>query len=368
VGDYEFAVATRDDDPVVRDVLARVATGGQIRLSFQREPDAFGAHFGALSEDFILARHRTKDGRPGELVGICERVVREVFVNRERCRLPYLAALRVLPQFRHRLVALRGGFEAVRALLGAEQDLPWSFTSIMSDNSAARRLLGANLRGMPRYEPAGELSTFVLTAQGKGKAEPDRASDIDLPGIAELLMRQAARTQFASVWTHEALRAAVGAGWLRAQDFLVLRRGGAIRACVALWDQSRFRQIVVAGYSPWLARVRPLVNVGAALLRLPGLPPPGGALRAAYLSHLAVDEESHEELEILITAARAEARRRGLALLLLGWASDHPHAAWLRQLRRQRELRSMLYVVRWPECPAPVLDPGLRLAPELALL
>jgi hypothetical protein len=365
-GDYEYQVATRAEEPVVRDILARVSTGGQIRLSFPREPDAFGAHFGALSEEFILARHREKDGRGGEYVGVCERVVRDVFVNRERQRLPYLAALRVLPQFRHRLVAIRGGFEAVRELLGSERDLPWSLTSIMSDNAPARRLLGANLRGMPRYEPVGELSTFVLTAQGG--VEPDRATDIDLPRIAELLLKQGAETQFASAWTHEALREAIAAGWLRAQDFLVRRRNGVIQACVALWDPSRYRQLVVAGYAPWLARTRPLVNGCAALLRLPRLPPPGARLHAAYLSHLAVDDAAPEDLLALVAAARAEGRRRGLAVLLLGWASDHALAAWLRQLRRQREYRSQLYVVRWPGGPAPALDPHLRLAPELALL
>lgn len=365
-GDFEYRVATRADESVVRAILARVATGGEIQLSFRREPDAFGAHFGALSQDIVLARHLRDSGNAPTYVGVCERVVREAFVNGERRRLPYLAALRVLPEFRNQLRALRGGFEALRQLSGDERDLPWSLTSIMSDNAAAKRVLGANLRGMPLYQPAGELSTFALTAQGS--AEPDRATDIDLPHIAELLLRQGAENQFASVWTHDALRAAISAGWMRAKDFLVLRREGGIRACVAIWDQSAWRQTVVSGYSPWLRRARPLINCAAVLSGLPRLPPAGGALRAAYLSHLAVDEAAPEDLLALITAARAEAHRRGLSLLFLGLASDHPFSGWARKLRRQREFRSQLYVVRWPEVPAPALDTNLRLAPELALL
>ena len=350
---------------MVRSILARVATGGDIQLSFQREPDAFGANFGALSQDFVVA-HQHVPGAAPVAVGVCERVVREAFVNGKRRRLPYLAALRVLPGFRNQVRALRGGFEALRSLCGDERDLPWSLTSIMSDNATARRVLGANLRGMPLYEPVGELSTFALTAQGN--AEPDRATDIDLPRIADLLLRQGARSQFATVWTHDSLRAAVSAGWLRAKDFLVLRRDGAIRACVALWDQSASRQLVVSGYSPWLRRARPLINCAALVSGLPRLPVAGGALRAAYLSHLAVDEAAPEDLLALIAVARAEARRRGLSLLFLGLATDHPFAAWARKLRRQREFRSQLYRVRWPESPAPELDPSLRLSPELALL
>ena len=39
----------------------------------------------------------------------------------------------------------------------------------------------------------------------------------------------------------------------------------------------------------------------------------------------------------------------------------------LRVLARRREYRSQLYVVRWPEDPAPQLD-GRPVAPEVALL
>ena len=40
----------------------------------------------------------------------------------------------------------------------------------MSDNAIARRVLGANLKGMPRYEPVGEFSTFALLPRGQGRA------------------------------------------------------------------------------------------------------------------------------------------------------------------------------------------------------
>jgi hypothetical protein len=361
-GDFDYWVASGVDEPAVRDILARVATGGQIRISFHREPDAFAGAFGAVSQEFILARNR----RSGHFVGVCERVVRESFVNGEIRRLPYLAGLRVVPGFRHRMLVLRGGFEAVRQLLSEPRDLPFALTSIMSDNVPALRLLGANLRGMPRYEPAGELSTFALAAQGHGEA--DLASDTDLPRIAELLQAQAREQQFAGVWTLDTLRAAIAAGWLQPRDFLVLRSADGIRACAALWDQSAQRQIVVAGYANWLSRTRPLINLAARLTGLPRLPAPGGKLRSAYLSHVAVDEAAPEDLLALVAAARAEARRRGIELLLMGLASAHPLTPWLRKLRRQRELQSRLFLVRWPEDALPSLDPELRVAPELALL
>ncbi|HUQ09718.1 MAG TPA: hypothetical protein VM146_05330 [Steroidobacteraceae bacterium] len=374
-GDFEYRVARREDEPVVRGVLARVATGGRIQLSFRREPDAFAAGLGAISHDFVLARYLPDRGTTGEIVGVCERVVRPCFVNGEIRRLPYLAGLRVIPEFRHRLKVLRGGFEAVRHLLGEPGDLPWSLTSIMSDNAIARRLLSANLRGMPRYEPLGELSTFALAAQPRSPAaharaggEAHRAVAADLPALAALLMQRGREQQLAGVWNEESLQASFAAGGLRIEDFVVLRDGGRLRACAALWDQSAYRQLVVAGYSSWLARARPLVNVAARLCGLPRLPPPGGQLRAAYLSHVAIDGAARDALPDLVAAARCEAMRRDIPVVLMGWATDDAAAALLRKLPKQREFRSQLYCVRWPDVAAPTLDAKLRLAPELALL
>lgn len=361
-GDFEYWVARRADEPVVRDILARVSTGGQIQLAFQREPDALGEDFGALSHDFILARNRRND----EYVGVCERVVRECHVNGERRRLAYLAGLRVVPGFRHRLLVLRGGFEALRRLSGDAADLGWSMTSIMSDNAVARRVLGANLRGMPRYESVGEFSSFVLTAHGAGEAE--RATDADLPELSALLLAHGARRQFSPVWTLHALRAAMIPGGLKSTDFFVVRRDGAIRACASLWDVSAHRQLVVAGYAPWLRRSRTAVNLAGRLLGLPKLPPPGGRLRNAYLSHLAVEDGAADDLMALVGAVRAEARRRGIELVFMGHASHHGFAALLRRQPRQREFKSQVYTVRWPDDEMPQLDPRLSLAPELAFL
>ena len=360
VGDYDYWVAAPRDEAIVRAIFARIATGGRMQLSFRREPDAL-VSFGSLAHGYIVARNR----RSGEYVGVCERVVREVFVNGEARALPYLAGLRVVPGFRHRRLVLRGGFEAVRQLLTEPGDLPWSLTSIMSDNANARRLLGANLKGMPRYEPVGEFSTFALLPSGE--AELERATEADLPAIAELLLRHGARSQFAAAWRSQTLFEFAQHGWLKPSDYFVVRDGGAIRACAALWDQSAQRQLVVAGYAPWLRRTRPVINLASRLTGSPRLPAPGEPLRAAYLSLVAVDDDAAGDLATLLAAARAEARRRKLHVVFAGWPSAHVHAAQLRALAGRREYRSQLYVVRWPEDPAPAFD-DRPAAPEVAFL
>ncbi len=179
-------------------------------------------------------------------------------------------------------------------------------------------------------------------------------------------MRHGARHQFAACWRPQTLLEFARQGWLKPADYFVVRDGGEIRACAALWDQSAQRQLVVAGYSPWLRRTRPVINLGARLTGSPRLPSPGDPLRAAYMSLVAVDDDATEDLARLLAAVRAEARRRGLHVVFAGWPSAHVHAAQVRTLARRREYRSQLYAVRWPEDEAPVLD-DRPAAPEVAL-
>jgi len=134
---------------------------------------------------------------------------------------------------------------------------------------------------------------------------------------------------------------------LKADDFLVVRRGSDIAACVALWDQSAFKQTIVDGYAGRLSRLRPAINLAAPLLRTPRLPPAGEALQQVYLSHLATGDDDGNTFHALVDAALSEAHRRGHALALLGLATRHPLADWLRRHYRPREYRAWLHLVQW---------------------
>jgi hypothetical protein len=345
-----FAVATREDDADIRRLLRENPLGGWIRLSREREPDAFAVDFGLnQSHGLIIARERAT----GEAIGICERSVRDAFVDGEVRHLPYLGSLRVAPTHRHRIRVLRGGFAAVRSLLGQRSELPFALTAITANNAAAQRVLCAGLPGLPRYVPAGTLATFALrTTLGAAPPEVEQAMPDDLPAIAVLLQRSYRCFQFAPVWTASDLKWLVATGGLRCEDFLVIRRGQGVRACLAVWDHSRVRQTVVRGYSRWLGRLRPLVNLLAPLAGMPQLPRVGSPLHQVYLSHVAVEGDDPADFHSLLDAGLTRARRRGFEVALTGFASEHPIAAIL-QRRRAAVYRSLLYTVHWDDGAAP---------------
>jgi hypothetical protein len=357
-GNLRFAVADRADEIDIRQLLRENALGGWIRLSLEREPDAFATDFGlSRSHAFVIARDRDT----GEAVGVCERSVRDAFVNGEARRLPYLGALRVASSHRHRIRVLRGGFAAVRSLLDAPSDLPFALTSITADNETARRVLGAGLPGLPAYQPVGEIMTFALrTSIIAIPPAVEQATAADIPAIAVLLQRNYRRFQFAPVWQAPDLEQLIARGGLRIDDFLIVRRGPGVRACLAVWDQSAAKQTIVRGYVPWLRRLRPLANLVAPLTAKPRLPRIGASLRQVYLSHIAVEDDDAAVFAALLAGGLTLARRRGFDVALAGFATAHPFAAVVQQ-RRPATYRSLLHLVHWPDGE----DAATTLAPRL---
>ena len=67
----------------------------------------------------------------------------------------------------------------------------------------------------------------------------------DVPELVEFYNQQAQPFQYAPVLTKDWLRQLDGSNGLRLSDFQLLRENGRLRACLALWDQRRFKQTVL---------------------------------------------------------------------------------------------------------------------------
>jgi hypothetical protein len=365
-GDLSFRIASFNDDGDIRRLLRDNPIGGRYRISLEREPDAFGASFGlARSDVFIIAQNRST----GAIIGLCERVVREAFVDGVVRPLPYIGALRVAPAYRHRIAVVRGGFDTLRALAHRPGDLPFALTSITSDNSAARRLLTAGVPGLPVYHPLGDFSTFVLRPR---RCRPDAAIQpavlSDYGELASFLNRCNSTLQFAQVWSEAALRGLQRFGLLP-EHVLIARRHGTICGCLAVWDQRGVKQTVVRQYPHAVAATRPLLNLAAPLFGLPKFPPVGVPFRQVVLSHVAVADDDHDTLHALLNAGLHDAKRRGFDAALIGFATERPWRAALLQHNRALEYQTSLYLAHWSDGAAQLAALEHRTPhPELGLL
>jgi hypothetical protein len=364
-----FSLAARADDAEIRRLFRENPMAGRISVSLEREPYYFADSYLAEEKQTIVAR---KQGRV-VCVGSC--AIRRRFVNGQPCRIGYLGGLRLDTSVAGRFDILRRGYQFFRELqAGAPAD--FYFTGIAADNERARQFLERDLPGMPAYEFIGEFATLLLPVKRRSSTEPDSTApwkcagpETDAEQLVELHNHHAQQRQFSPCWAAGELSSLASLG-LHTKDFLVVRRSDyRLAASAALWDQRGFKQAVIRGYAPWLARMRPLINLAARLTRQPGLPAIGSALAHATISHLAMEPAQAGELITLVNVSMARAAERQIEFLTLGFAADDPLLSSVRNHFKRREYRSRLYLVRWPELGGAAGDlDGRILQPELALL
>jgi hypothetical protein len=366
---FAFSIAADADDAGLCRLLS-VPFPGAVHVSLERAPSPTRA--GAVDGDvhqLIVARKR----ETGELVGMASRSVRDLYVNGRSTRVGYLGQLRFQPGCRSWRAVLDEGFAVCRHL-HERGDAPFYLTSVAADNGAARRLLRRPpSRRAPAFLELTALRTFAIPTTLRRRAPApaarlERGSDALLPGIVECLHRNLSRYQFAPHWT----TADIGSERTRhllARHFVVALDGNRVIGCLARWDQTAFKQVVIRGYSRRLSRWRPLVNAAGRWLGVPPLPPIGAALRCAFLSHAAVDEDRADVFLALVDEQRRRAAADGARHVVTAFAAGHPFHAALTRAVRSRTYDSVLYLSGWDDADRIVrsLD-GRLFQPEVAVL
>jgi len=362
-----FRVATSDDDAALRLLLRDNPMAGEVSLSREREPSYFAAAEIEGDEHQTIVSEEN-----GRIICIGSVSTRLRYVNGRPMRVGYLGGLRLDARCRNRVSILRGGFDLFRRLHEAGGP-PIYLTSIVADNAPARRLLERGLPGMPTYRFVGDFVTLVIRRRNGNSLDlrVEEGTESVLPEVADLLNRTATGYQFAPPWSVDDLRSSRRCPGLSVGNFRIVRQAdGTPVACAALWDQRQVKQTVVRGYSPRLARLRPLVNLAATVSGRPRLPPVGCPIRQAFVSHLVADPQRPDMAELLVNVLHGPARARGIDYLTLGFDARDPRLAHLRKVFRPREYHTRLYGVHWDERGAALpaaLDDRL-LAPEVALL
>lgn len=344
-----FALATQEDDAILRALLRENPMPGWVTMAMEREPSYYSGsnHFGR--DWAIVARH-------GDMpIGMYACSEQPVHLNGAPTELGYLGALRVQQRYRNRARILREGFASVRACSRARGPELW-YTAIASENLIARRVLEANLKGMPRYRPVNELVTLAMPkARGRqhGLWRPARAEEMH--EICAFHNRQASRYQFAPLLSPE-LACKTGA------SFFVHKRQGTLAASMALWNQQAYKQVVARVYRWPLGMLLPFYNAYARLTRRVALPRPGQALDQASLAFLAVSPSLERQIVQLVEDALA---RCPAGVLTIGLHDRHPWLASLRRAFKPAVYKAQIYAVCFEDTLP--LD-GRPAQPEVALL
>ena len=360
---YRFAEAA--DEACIKKLLRDNSMSSWVAISTEHEPSYFAS-------SALFGRRRTmiaRDACDDAPIGMASYVVMPVYCNGRTVSGGYLGELRVFPEFRNRLRVIRNGYNAIAALSDSIGGAPRWFTSIAKENSSAKRLLEANLKGMPAYTPVGEMQTRALSVnKGKHQNVMRQATSTDIARVAKFYSQSASQYQFAPAITESWLRSLDGRHGLRLEDFWLLEENGRLRASFAIWDQQLLKQTVVRGYRFPLSKLRVVYNGYAGVTGRVVLPKVGGHIQYAFIAFLATEDNGSDISLSVINSALALVKARQLPIAMLGTASGNPVARVLERIPSEL-YETTIYSVAWPEAveTPPPLD-GRLVQPEIAIL
>jgi hypothetical protein len=351
---FEVRLATRDDEPEIRALVAATAMPGAVAVRFAREPDYFlGTTIMGDPCDVVVVRER----RTGRLAGIGCRAERRAFVNGDEERIGYIGQIRAADGYRGRWLVQRA-----MAWLRESRNTGLLYCGVVArENPRARELLlGRRAPGAPvRTRLAGLTTCAILLRPRRAPRtrglEMERGSAASIPEIVAFLREEGPRRQLFPAYTVEDFTDGRTLRGLAPEDVAVARRAGTIVGVMATWDQATYKQDVVAAYGPALRRLRPAYDVLARVLRAQPLTAPGAPIPLSFAACTAVAGDDPAVLRALLAACTEHARRSGKAFLMLGLADEDP---LLPAARRWLHVtyRSDLYTLAWDEARARVPD------------
>ncbi len=358
---FEFAIATRDDDAGLRARLAADVMPGSIAITFRREPSYFdSAHLQGTDTTVIKCVERAT----GRIVGMSCRSLRRVTIAGQPHAVAYLSDLRGDAAYRNGTLLARG-FRHLAAL-HRERPVGCSFAVIYDGNEPARRLLTSGRAGLPEFRPIDRLLTPALLLDLPRRVPRlagvtfRRATAADRDAIVALLVLEWRAKTLSPADPADAL----GHGELRTvatTDFFVAFRGPRLVACLAAWDQGRFRQTHVEGYSGSIGRWRTTYNLLTRVTPFKPLPAPGERIPHLYLGLIASDGNDPALFDALLRHACNALRGGRWHHAIVGLCESDPLSAVLAGHRRI-QAAGLIHTVRFPDDP-PVLFEAIDRAP-----
>ena len=345
---YQISLADHSDDAELRGRMAKDEMQGNMGLSFRREPDYFLGCGVQGNQSQII---KCTDSQSGRIVGLGARHSKTLFVNGVETRIGYLSDLRGDRDVRKRTLLARG-YAFLRAL-HADDHLPLYFSVILEGNDEAVANITTARAGLPIYENRGKILTPAIHLdRHKPELSVDgitirRGEASLMPHVFDFLHTEHAHKQLAPCYCVSDLGSPRLLG-LNHDDFYVACRGDEIVGCVALWDQSEFRQTHVESYSGNLRRVRPIYNLAARFSSLHALPSPGDKIPYLYLSMIATKGNRSDIFAALLRTVYRDQRRGNYHFLIAGLHEQDPLSQVLDDYRSIQAAGS-LYLIYYPE-------------------
>lgn len=347
---FDFRLATNDDDPALRKLLAHSPMPGRLTVTFEREPNYFlGCDTMGRFWQVIIACCRPG----GEIAGVMCRAVRPYWINGQRMDLGYIGQIRIADQHQGRWLLWRG--LSFFKELHADNRVKTYFGVISDENAVARGVLVEKpSRHFPQAREAARIYTAGIILRRPKQPLPSpytitRGSPEQLPVVAAFLQQHGAARQFFPVYEADDFNSPATRGF-RVEDFVIASQHHEIVGVTGLWDQSSYKQTIVQHYEGVLRWGRFIYNAGLRLVGARRLPGSGEPLHAAYASFICVKDNNPAVFRPLLRQIYTMAAARGYASLMVGLTDQDPLLPAVKQYTHIA-YHSRLYMGSWEDLP-----------------
>ncbi len=343
---YKFRLARDGDDSDLRK-LYNVPMEGGMQIAFGREPNFFIAErSGSVDTQTMII----EDIHSHKIIGCGSRSERLLYVDGVVKRCGYLHGLRKRP-------GVSNGKLLIMAYkyfhkLHKSSNVSYYFTTILSDNSRAQKILTSGRFGLPNYVPCTELITCLIPILHKRSKHKEQKfvqtmQQKKLSDVVEQINNYNSQYLFAPHYTTDDFNSNAMLPNFHNKNMYLYVNNGNIYGTAGIWDQ-KHKQIVVTDYSLKMNVVRQLYNVYARWKKYPLLPCINQSVNNLHLAFVSVNDNDVDVFEQLLLTIMDDWSGRGYDYLSVGLCGGHP---LLPVLRRYASwvLKSDVYLVYWDE-------------------
>ena len=340
-----FRLANQSDDCQLRNLMRETIVPGHIKIAYSREPDFFEAYRDIDDSTQVIVAEDN-----GQIGGVACRSIRNLLVNGKPSSVGYLSGLRLRPSVQNSTTLARG--YAYLKTLHADNKAPVYLTTIIHGNSRAKDILTSGRASLPAYIPMGNYLTHVCPVKRRAvspvvqdEVTIQAATQISPHELTDYLTQEGSRRQFFPVHKSNGQTS----GILRSiglDNVFVAQRQSKIVGTIAVWNQEKAKQHIIAGYSLIFRALRPLLNLSLWARNFHTLPKVGEELRYGAAALICVRNNDLDVFKALLWHALSMAAARGLHQLAVGLHERDPLVPALNDLTHV-VYRSWLYLVCW---------------------
>ena len=353
-----LSLATEDDNEGMNKVFESGHFDGGFSVQFLRKPKPLQSFRkdGDTAKILIM-----KDALTLEVIAVGGCVIRREYLDGSIKRVGYLTGLKILPAYQKKVRCIAEAYKFLHDNTKDEVDL--YYTTILSSNTGAQKLLEKRHRNMPAYRYLGEYTTYCFKAGDIFGGRPGgrftgrsggKLSGATAAEVAQLYDSSLRKLNLAPKDT--------GLSGLTAKDFYTLRdTRQEIIACCAIYNQQSYKQYVISDYN----RVyRILSKLPVHLLGYPNFPAQNSRLNYASVAFLYVKDNNILLGRQFLRAVAKDAGRKGrtgqagrpgpdgaigrIDVLLAGQFCNNPLRGIFDSIRHIK-FQSRLYEVSWNE-------------------